>query len=128
MVEAWKRRQAEAKARGARHFYLIATLEGEIAGYTHCVIYDTDPTFVTQGMTAVPQKFRNRGLGKLLKAKMLVHLKNDAPEVRVVRTTNNDLNAPMVSINDRLGFIKGATFTSFAFDISKAVEALKPKA
>ncbi|MHA1200338.1 MAG: hypothetical protein ACTSQF_13510 [Candidatus Heimdallarchaeaceae archaeon] len=35
---------------------------------------------------------------------MLLKLKEDYPEIRIVRTENVTSNAPMLSINDRLGF------------------------
>lgn len=123
----WRRRQDESKEPGKTRLFLFATDHGDqILGYTFCVINSSDPSFVTQGMTAVPKEFRGRGLGKLLKASMLEKLRENYKSARVVRTFNNDLNAPMVAINNKLGFERKSVYTDFMLDISTAVGKLRP--
>ncbi len=55
-------------------------------------------------MTGVRLPYRGRGLGKWLKATMLLKVREEFPQVRVVVTGNATSNAPMLSINERLGF------------------------
>ena len=57
-----------------------------------------------QGLTGVRDVHRGRGLGKWLKAEMLLRVRRDFPEVRVVSTGNASSNEAMLSINERLGF------------------------
>ena len=45
-----------------------------------------------------------RGLGKWLKAAMLLHVRNLYPKVEVVVTENAGSNAPMLAINTKIGF------------------------
>lgn len=124
----WRRRQNESNEPGKTRLFLFASdPDGQILGYTFCVINSSDRSFVTQGMTAVPSKFRRMGIGKLLKASMLVHLKENYFHAKTVRTFNNDLNAPMVAINDRLGFERKTVYTDFIMETSVALDQLKQK-
>ncbi len=59
---------------------------------------------IHQYMTGVRVPHRGRGLGKWLKAAMLLRVREEFPQVKVVVTGNATSNAPMLSINQRLGF------------------------
>jgi len=86
----------------------MITLEpsGEISGITQMRYNPERETMITQLMTGVQEKHRGRGLGKWLKAYMLKKVKEEFPKVEIVTTGNATTNAPMLSINDRLGFKK----------------------
>ena len=77
---------------------------GDISGLTEMVYNPERATFIQQLLTGVQEKYRGRGLGKWLKAEMLLKTKEMFPEVEIIVTDNATTNAPMISINNRLGF------------------------
>ena len=78
---------------------------GEVSGLTEVFHVPDDATTLGQGLTGVRPKHTRRGLGKWLKAAMLLRVRQDFPQARTVRTGNATKNAAMLSINDRLGFL-----------------------
>jgi len=69
------------------------------------MVYNPDDVhLIGQGLTGVREPFRGRGLGKWLKAEMLLRLRQEFPQVRIVSTWNATTNAAMLAINDALGF------------------------
>jgi RimJ/RimL family protein N-acetyltransferase len=115
----WKRRQEDAKLDTGKRFFLFAYENEELCGYSNVVWHKSDTEFVRQGMTAVPSKFRVRGFGKLLKATMLDYIRKNLGKIKRISTYNNDLNAPMVAINDRLGFVKSTVFTDYLIPLAE---------
>jgi RimJ/RimL family protein N-acetyltransferase len=119
-VEEWKRRQTAATSPNqSRIFLFVHDGCGEVVGYSNISIQNSDPTFARQGMTAVKKDCRGAGIGKLIKASMLRFIRNNHPEITKVSTGNNDLNAPIVAINEKLGFTKGVCWTNFEIDLSQ---------
>lgn len=84
--------------------YLTIEADGKISGLTEMMYRSDRKTMITQLLTGVKQEYRGRGLGKWLKAAMLLKTKEDYPEAKIITTDNATENKPMLSINDRLGF------------------------
>lgn len=101
------RQQEEARAaRGVLRWslYVREDATGRIAGFTELFWNPFKPTFTSQGLTAVWPEYRGKRLGRWLKAAMLQKLREDRPDVTIVRTENADVNAAMLKINTELGF------------------------
>lgn len=77
---------------------------GEFAGHTQIFQFLDKPCVGIQGATSVRKDFRNRGLGRWLKAEMALKIMAEHPQIRYFRTANADENAPMLNINAEMGF------------------------
>ncbi|NPE09350.1 MAG: GNAT family N-acetyltransferase [Asgard group archaeon] len=107
--------------------YTIISREynGTISGMTEVRYSRTDrPERIHQGLTGVLEEYRGRGLGKWLKAEMLIYIENHIPDARFIVTGNADHNAPMNSINERLGFKPYYYESSFKFRLTTAIKRM----
>lgn len=87
--------------------YTAAVIErasGRMAGYTQLFINPSFPDLGQQGNTGVLSEFRGNRLGKWLKAETALYLVEHHPEITRVRTGNANSNAPMLAINEAMGF------------------------
>jgi len=76
----------------------------DISGLTEVMYHPSKDPLITQNLTGVSDKYRGKGKGKWLKAIMLQEVRKRFPTVTTVVTGNATTNAPMLSINERLGF------------------------
>lgn len=77
---------------------------GALVGSTVVETDDLDPAQGWQRGTVVHPDHRRRGLGRWLKASMVRRLAAECPGLRRLDTFNAGSNAPMVAINEALGF------------------------
>lgn len=102
-----RRRDNEARRQEGKVLALTAVTQepsGEISGLTEMGYLPGETGMIHQWMTGVRKRHRGRGLGKWLKGAMLLRIREELPQVRVVVTSNATTNAAMLSINRRLGF------------------------
>ncbi|MFD7032884.1 GNAT family N-acetyltransferase [Streptomyces sp. NPDC059917] len=80
------------------------TASGEMAAYTEVVLADPADTRAMQYDTVVVPAHRGRGLGRLVKRRMLADVAAAYPGVREIATTVADENGPMIAVNEALGY------------------------
>lgn len=106
--------------RGYRqHMAAIFLPNDTIAGYTEILHNPDRPAGLEQEDTAVDPRYRGRGMGKWLKAAMLRRMVQQYPEVRFVYTGNADSNAPMLHINQVMGFRPYQRITVYQFHLQE---------
>ena len=77
---------------------------GDIVGLSELFFDGFRPGPVHQGNTGVDPAHRGCGLGRALKAANALRLLDERPEAVFIETFNQDGNAPMLAINDAMGF------------------------
>lgn len=98
--------------------------DGTVSGLTEIIYNPKEPHKVDQLLTGVQKAYRGRGLGKWLKADMLLHIRETYPDIAFISTGNADTNAPMLSINQRLGFKTYKAGTSYKQTVATLAERL----
>jgi GNAT superfamily N-acetyltransferase len=92
---------------------LVRDATGACVGGTEVTFEPDDPDIVHQQNTGIDPAHRGLGLAKWVKAAMLERIRDERPETRRVRTGNAFSNAPMLAINDALGFVVVAVVTEW---------------
>jgi GNAT superfamily N-acetyltransferase len=103
--EAFLQRQALQRRMGVTTYWTLATDRNEeTVAFTTMGVPLDPPDCVYQWGTAVLRGHRGHRLGLAVKAANLAALQADRPERRLVSTQNAETNAPMLAINEKMGF------------------------
>jgi|SRR5579864_337932 len=117
--------QRLAVMRETEHSVLTREPDGMISGITDCKWAPYRSTIIHQGFTGVRPEARGRGIGKWIKAAMLLHIQKLYPDVRWVATDNAGSNAPMLAINQKLGFRQYRAGTEYQMSRDRLAEKVK---
>jgi GNAT superfamily N-acetyltransferase len=98
---------------------------GACVGGTEVTFESWDPGTVVQQNTGIDLAHRGLGLAKWAKAAMLERIRHERPEAGRVRTDNAFSNAPMLAINNALGFKVTNTRTEWQADVGDLLRALR---
>ncbi|MEY2472754.1 MAG: hypothetical protein QOK28_2083 [Actinomycetota bacterium] len=106
-------REAMQRHRKIDQITLVArhTPTGEMVAHTDVWLPQRWPTKAYQNDTGVNPAHREKGLGRWLKAQMLLHLLDERPQIDNISTWNAGSNEAMLGINYAMGF---RTVTEFA--------------
>lgn len=96
--ERWKRH-------GRKCFILFSREpDGAMSGITECFYSEASSHMAEQDLTGVLVPYRNRGIGKWLKAAMLLYLRDEHPEVEAIDSFNANDNPSINAINTAMGY------------------------
>ena len=95
---------------------LVRDPAGRCVGGTEVTFEPWEPSTAFQQNTGIDPEHRGLGLAKWCKAAMLERIRRERPAVERVRTGNAFSNAPMLAINDALGFEVTSTITEWQAD------------
>jgi mycothiol synthase len=93
-----------ALAKEVVHNVMTREPDGVISGMTDVTWAPHRRTLIHQQFTGVLPSARGRGIGKWIKAAMLLHVRDLYPDAEWVVTDNAHSNAPMLKINRTMGF------------------------
>lgn len=106
--DAGRLRAKEVEIAEAGHSFVMVAAEhvptGTLAAFTFVRCPLDQPEVVHQEDTLVLPEHRGRRLGMLVKAALLIHLRDAAPKAERIHTWNAEENAHMLAINVALGF------------------------
>ncbi|MCY3415024.1 MAG: GNAT family N-acetyltransferase [Candidatus Heimdallarchaeota archaeon] len=112
-------RERRDKLGEIQHTILTFEENNEISGITEIIYAKEIKHKLEQGITGVRPKYRGRGLGKWMKAEMMQIIKENYPDITFIATGNATENAPMLSINNRMGFEPFRTGKTYELEIDK---------
>ena len=78
--------------------------DGTVAAYSELVVPRFDPGRVYQWGTLALREHRGHRLGQATKARNLLWLQEERPDLKVLTTYNAEVNAHMIAVNDAMGF------------------------
>jgi len=110
--------------RGGEHFLVLLCHGDDVAAMCDASWDARFPERVYQQLTAVARPWRGKGLAKAVKAAMLELVHARHPGARTMITHNAHANAPMLSINERLGFARHRDDRTYQLDRTALAAAL----
>lgn len=94
--------------------FFLAIVDGAYAGLS-VLSKAAAGDWLTQGLTGVRRSFRGRGVATALKLKTIAYAR--AHGAREIRTWNEINNAPIVAINEKLGFMRQPPWLTYAKEL-----------
>jgi GNAT superfamily N-acetyltransferase len=92
---------------------------GELAGFSELTVRPSDPSTLFTSLTVVHRDHRGHALGKWIKADSILRAMERWPDATHVQTENAASNAPMLGINDAIGFRLEHTLIAYQANVAQ---------
>ena len=99
--------------------YIIAKQGSEFVGMSNVLKNDQEPRILSQDDTGVRRDYRGRGIAVALKVKVGEFAKRNGYEM--IKTWNDSNNAPMLAVNNKLGFKRRVGWALLQKDIPRKI-------
>jgi RimJ/RimL family protein N-acetyltransferase len=104
--------------------HFLAVAEGEYVAMCNFVRDPGQPTALAGRMTGCLPAWRGKGIVTTLKLRMARYARETGFET--IRTWNSAHNAPMLRINESIGFVKQSSWVTFSRDLDRRPEGTRP--
>ena len=91
--------------------YFIAKDRDRYIGESFIGRTESEPGVILQGLTGVLPDYRGRGIAMALKLHTIEYVRQLGYDC--IKTDNDSINAPMLAINNKLGFVRGDAYIHF---------------
>jgi GNAT superfamily N-acetyltransferase len=105
--------------------FIVREPDRRISGVTEMALWEEHPEHAWQWLTAVHTSAQGNGIGRWIKAEMLLHLRETRPRVRWILTSNASSNAAMLKINTELGFETHKVVTTYQMPFAEFARAAR---
>ncbi len=110
---------------GVKRIITYAWSEQKIVGISVLRSDPFEPKEVYTVISGVDKNQRKRGICKLMKTELLLHVKKNYPEHSVVTTSNDEENSAIRTTNKRLGFKELPVWKAYSFKIENLKSRLE---
>jgi mycothiol synthase len=111
--EEWRQHWIDAPSFLADAFFIAIDRDGRWLGMSNLQRSIEDPSFIWQGLTGVRREARGTGLAMALKLATVGYAQHLG--VNHIKTWNDQLNRPMLAINEAMGFAKQPAWIGLEF-------------
>jgi len=126
--ELWRKQEQRLEESGITWLTaIVRDKNGAISGLSDVLYEPAHAPLMYQGFTGVQENYRGSGKGKWLKAAVLLRIREEYPDISIIATSNATSNAPMLAINNRLGFKLHKERYTCQVETKKVVDYLKRK-
>jgi GNAT superfamily N-acetyltransferase len=99
----WKELELERETTPPEAQFAAVADDGQVLGYALLNVSDVEDGIAYHGMTGTARAARGRGVASAIKRAVILWARDEA-NLKVLRTTNEERNAPMLAINRKLGY------------------------